>query len=80
MEQTLNLRSLTYLLTAAILLPATLPGTAQAQCELPIPDDSTTGVTDTYGVAHQGTVTDVNLVIGSLVHTYVGDLSIYLTS
>ena len=46
----------------------------------PIPDGVSTGTTSTLSVPDAGTIKDVNVRIGSLTHTWVGDLRIDLTS
>jgi subtilisin-like proprotein convertase family protein len=45
-----------------------------------IPDNNAAGVTSTLAVAASGEIKDVNVRIGSLTHTWVGDLRIELTS
>jgi subtilisin-like proprotein convertase family protein len=45
-----------------------------------IPDDSAGGVSSTLAVAETGLIRDVNVRIGSLTHTWVGDLRLELTS
>ena len=47
---------------------------------LPIPDESSAGVTSTINVRTPGRVKDLDVRIASLVHGYVGDLVIDLTS
>jgi subtilisin-like proprotein convertase family protein len=47
---------------------------------LPIPDDSSAGVTSTINVRTPGRVKDVDVRIASVIHSYVGDLVIDLTS
>ena len=47
---------------------------------LPIPDETSAGVTSTISVASPGPVRDVNVTLGGLTHSWVGDLVIELTS
>ena len=47
---------------------------------LPIPDESSAGVTSTINVRTPGRVKDLDVRIASLIHGYVGDLVIDLTS
>ena len=47
---------------------------------LPIPDETSAGVTSTISVASPGPVRDVNVTLGGLAHDWVGDLVIELTS
>lgn len=57
--------------------PTTLPGI----CRNPgtaIPDNNTTGITDSQIVATSGTLTDLNVSL-NIPHTYVGDLIVSLT-
>ena len=47
---------------------------------LPIPDESSAGVTSTVAVSSPGLVRDLNVTLGGLTHSWVGDLVIELTS
>jgi subtilisin-like proprotein convertase family protein len=47
---------------------------------VPIPDGSSAGIRSTVGVKTPGRIKDLNVTIGNITHTWVGDLVIELTS
>jgi subtilisin-like proprotein convertase family protein len=71
---------------AALSRPITItPGTGDYSpnsTDVPhaIPDNDATGVSSTLDVAGAGTIQDLNVRIGSITHTWVGDLKIQLKS
>ena len=56
------------------------PATNHQSTDVPkaIPDDSVTGVTSTLAISGAGTISDLNVRVGAITHTYVGDLEISL--
>ena len=72
-------------LTFSPILPTGLPGTAVTtftSTDVPkaIPDNLATGVTSTLVVPGAGVVSDLDVQIGQITHTFTGDLTIDLTS
>lgn len=68
-----------------VTLPTGEPGLSQTNARnhspaLDIPDGASAGVTSTIGVNTPGRVKDLNVTLGNLAHTWVGDLVIELTS
>ena len=63
-------------------VPGSTPATARDSSDVPkaIPDNNAAGVASTLAVADPGTITDVNVRVGNLSHTWVGDLKLELTS
>jgi subtilisin-like proprotein convertase family protein len=62
--------------------PTATPGPGGTFCNntsLAIPDNSTTGVTNTISVASGGSITDLNVSL-MVTHTWVGDLAFTVTS
>ncbi len=66
-----------------VVLPTGSPGSAvlrsSVDVPLPIPDDSSTGVTSSLNVASAGLIKDVDVSISRITHGWVGDLTIQLT-
>jgi subtilisin-like proprotein convertase family protein len=71
-------------LTVPVTIPTGAAGAAPARdsADVPkaIPDVNPAGVTSTLTLAEAGRVKDVNVRIGSLTHTFVGDLKLELIS
>ena len=63
-------------------VPGSEPATARESTDVPkaIPDNNPAGTTSTLAAADPGTIQDVNVRIGNLTHTFVGDLKIEVTS
>ena len=54
--------------------------TVSTDTPIGIPDDQTATITSTITVAEFGTVTDINVLALDILHDYIGDISITLTS
>ena len=54
--------------------------TVSTDTPIGIPDDATSTITSTITVAEFGTVTDINVLALDILHDYIGDISITLTS
>ena len=68
-----------------VTIPTGEPGVPQTHVRthspaLPIPDESSVGITSTIGVNTPGRIKDLNVTIGNITHGWVGDLVIELTS